>query len=72
MNQFQKEGYPKRTIYNTINRLQLGGTIKDKKNISCYKREKTPKYSEKTGGESKEFVQKIGQLIIYCFMLLHF
>ena len=28
---FQKEGYSKRTIYDTINRLQLGRTIKEKK-----------------------------------------
>ena len=31
VNQFQKEGYPRRTIYNTINRMQLGGTINEKK-----------------------------------------
>ena len=30
VNHFQKEGYP-RTIYDTINRMQLGGTINDKK-----------------------------------------
>ena len=28
---FQKEGYPRRTIFNTINRMQLGGAINDKK-----------------------------------------
>ena len=92
VNHFQKEGYPRQTIYDTINRMQLGGTIHNKKktgrltywtpsrknqlkrlannrkgvsqrsfgrklcvsqvtickqlskmNISCYKREKTPK-----------------------------
>ena len=31
VNHFQKEGYPRRTIFNTINRMQLGGKIKDKK-----------------------------------------
>ena len=31
MNHFQKEGYPRKTIYDTINRMQLGGTINDKK-----------------------------------------
>ena len=31
VNHFQKEGYPRQTIYNTINRMQLGGTINDKK-----------------------------------------
>ena len=31
VNHFQKEGYPRRTIYDTINRMQLGGTINDKK-----------------------------------------
>ena len=31
VNHFQKEGYTRRTIYNTINRMQLGGTINDKK-----------------------------------------
>ena len=31
MNHFQKDGYPKRTIYNTINRLHSGESIKDKK-----------------------------------------
>ena len=25
VNHFQKEGYPRRTIYNTLNRMQLGG-----------------------------------------------
>ena len=29
---FQKEGYPQRTIYNTINRLHSGESIKEKKN----------------------------------------
>ena len=31
MNHFKKEDYPKQTIYDTINRMQLGGTINDKK-----------------------------------------
>ena len=31
VNHFQKEGYPRRTIYNTINRLHSGESIKDKK-----------------------------------------
>ena len=31
VNHFQKEGYPRRTIYDTINRMQLGGKINDKK-----------------------------------------
>ena len=102
VNHFQKEGYPRRTIYDTINRMQFGGTINDKKktdrptswtparknqlerlinnrkgvsqrrlghklgvsrmtmcrqlskmNISCYKREKTPKYSEKQAEKAK-------------------
>ena len=31
VNQFQKEGYPQRTIYNIINRFHNGETIKEKK-----------------------------------------
>ena len=31
VNHFKIKGYPRQTIYNTINRMQLGGTIKDKK-----------------------------------------
>ena len=31
VNHFQKEGYPRQIIYNTINRMQFGGTINDKK-----------------------------------------
>ena len=31
VNHFQKEGYHRRTIYDTINRMQLGGAINDKK-----------------------------------------
>ena len=34
VNHFQKEGYPRRTIYDTINRMQLGGAINDK-NKTC-------------------------------------
>ena len=31
VNHFQKEGYPRRTIYNAINRLHNGESIEDKK-----------------------------------------
>ena len=31
VNHFQKEGYPIQTIYDTINRMRLGGTINDNK-----------------------------------------
>ena len=31
VNLFQKEGYPKKTIYDNINSVQFGGTINDKK-----------------------------------------
>ena len=31
VNHFKKEGGPRRTIYDTMNRVQLGGTINDKK-----------------------------------------
>ena len=31
VNHFQKEGYPRQTIYNTINRMQFERTINDKK-----------------------------------------
>ena len=31
LNHFHKEGSPRRTIYNTKNRMELGGTINDKK-----------------------------------------
>ena len=31
VNRFKKEGYPRQTIYDTINRMQFGGTINDKK-----------------------------------------
>ena len=34
VNHFQKEGYPKRIIYNTINRMKLGETNNDKKKTS--------------------------------------
>ena len=30
VNHFQKEGYPRRTIYDTLNRMQLGGAINAK------------------------------------------
>ena len=35
LNHFKKEGYPRRTIYNTINRLHNGESIKDKKQTGC-------------------------------------
>ena len=31
VNHFQKEVYPRKTIYDTLNRMQLGGTINDKR-----------------------------------------
>ena len=31
VNHFPKEGYRRKTIYNTINRIQFGGTINEKK-----------------------------------------
>ena len=31
VNHFQNEGYPRRTIYNAINRMQFGEIINDKK-----------------------------------------
>ena len=31
VNLFQKEGYPKKTIYDNINSVQFGGTINEKK-----------------------------------------
>ena len=31
VNHFEKQGYPRQTMYYTINRMQLGGTINDKK-----------------------------------------
>ena len=112
VNHFQKEGYPQRTIYNTINRLHNGESIKDKKqtgrptswtstrknqlkrltnnrkgvsqrrlgckfgvsqmticrqlskmNISCFKREKTPKYTEKQAEKAKNLCKKLAYLI---------
>ena len=105
---FQKEGNPRKTNYDTINRMQLGRTINDKKNtdrptswtparknqlkrlannhkgvsqrrfgisritlcrqllqmnISCYKREKTPKYSEKQAEKAKNFCKKLANLL---------
>ena len=30
VNHFQKEGYPRQIIYNTMNHMQLGRTINDK------------------------------------------
>ena len=110
VNYFQKEGYPQRTIYNTINRLHSGESIKDKKqtgrptswtttrknklkrltnnrkgvsqrqlgrnfnvsyicrqlskmNISCFKREKTPKYTEKQAEKAKNLCKKLANLL---------
>ena len=112
VNHFQKEGYPRRTIYNTINRLHNGESIKDKKqtgrptswtstrknqlkrltnnrkgvsqrrlgckfgvsqmticrqlskmNISCFKREKTPKYTEKQAEKAKNLCNKLAHLL---------
>ena len=124
VNHFQKEGYSSRTIFDTINRMQLSGTINDKKpknhqrqktswtptrknqlkilannrkgvsqrrlgrklgishvticrqlskmNISCYKREKTPKYSEKQAEKAKNLCQKLANLLYRssCFLIL--
>ena len=50
---FQKEGYSKRTIYDTINRLQLGRTIKEKK--------KTGRPIYWTPTEKKKSSEKINQ-----------
>ena len=40
MNHFKKEGHPRQTIYDTINRMQIGGAINDKKktgrSTSCH------------------------------------
>ena len=33
VNHFQVEGYPRNTIYDNINRMQLGETINDKKMV---------------------------------------
>ena len=35
VNHFKIEGYLRRTIYDTINRMKLGGTINDKKKTDC-------------------------------------
>ena len=116
--EIRKQGYPRRTIYDTTSRMQLGGTINDKKNagrptswtlvrknqlkrlannrkgvsqrslgrkldvsrmnicrklskmnISCYKREKMPKYTEKQAEKAKNLCKK---LIIWIVMLLDF
>ena len=118
MNHFKIEGYLRRIIYDTISRMQLGGTINDKKktgrltswtlarknqlkrltnnrkgvsqrrlgrklgvshlticrqlsqmNISCYKREKNPKYSENRQKEkAKNLCKKVANLL-YSFIL---
>jgi hypothetical protein len=112
VNHFQKEGYPRRTIYNIINRFHNGESIKDKKqtgrptswtttrknklkrltnnrkgvsqrqlgrkfnvshmnicrqlskmNISCFKLEKTPKYTEKQAEKAKNLCKKLANLL---------
>jgi hypothetical protein len=35
VNHFEKEGYPRRTIYNTINRFQNEESIEDKKKLAA-------------------------------------
>ena len=35
VNHFKIEGYSRQTIYNTINRVQLGGAINEKKKTDC-------------------------------------
>ena len=111
-NHFQMEGYPERTIYKTINRLQYGESIKDKQrterptpwttsrknqvkrltnnrkevsqrrfgrklgikhmnicrqlskmNISCFKREKTPKYTKKQAENAKNLCKKLDKIL---------
>ena len=52
MNHFPKEGYLRRTIYDTINRMQLGGTINDKKKTGRQPLGHLPE---------RESAQKIGQ-----------
>ena len=108
---FKKKVTPQRTIYNTINRLHSGESIKDKKqtgrpttwattrknklkrltnnrkgvsqrqlgrkfnvshmticrqlskmNISCFKREKTPKYTEKQAEKAKNLCKNLANL----------
>ena len=44
VNHFQKEGYPQRTIYNTINRLHNGESIKDKKAYGFYRQQTCPQF----------------------------
>ena len=42
VNHFQKEGYPQRTIYNTINRLHSGESIRNKKQKAAQRPGKLP------------------------------
>ena len=112
VNHFQKEGYPRRTIYNTINRFQNEKSIEDKiktvrptswtstrtnqlkrltnnrkgvsqrqlsrkfnvsnvtvcrqlskMTISCLRREKTPKYTEKQAEKVKNLCKKLANLL---------
>ena len=112
VNHFQKEGYPRRNIYNTINRFHNGKSIEDKiktgrqtsctstrknqlkrltnnrkgisqrrlgrkfnvshmticrqlskMNISCFKREKTPKYTKKQAEKAKNLSKKLANLL---------
>ena len=51
VNPFKIEGYPRQTIYDAINHIQLEGTINDKKNWS----------SNLLDTCKKESAQKIGQ-----------
>ena len=53
VNHFQKEGYPRRTIYSNINRMQLVGTINDKK--------KTGRPTSWTPARKRISSKKIGQ-----------
>ena len=52
VNHFQKEVYPRKTIYDTLNRMQLGGTINDKRLNWLLNLQDT---------RQKESSQKIGQ-----------
>ena len=55
----KSEGYPRRTIYDTINRMQLGGTNNDK-NITGRPTSWTParKNQLKLANDRKEVSQK--------------
>ena len=51
VNHFQKEGYPERTIYNAINRLQHGEPIKEKKRTARQTSFTTSRNESKLGGK---------------------